>query len=980
MKVALRAIESARQCAEVASMKDRSAHVGYHLVGEGRRDLEIDVGYRPRVRKRFGRLIRGWPATFYFLTVGSITAALIAAGLFYYRRESDSPSWALWVALLLLIPASEVALVFMQRLIALIVKPRRMLRLDFKEGLPPHARTMVIVPVLLTSVTEIEELIERLEVSALANSDARLHFAILSDFVDATSREMPDDEALLDAARSGIEELNSRFSPSGESRFFLFHRERRWNARDRVWMGWERKRGKIEEFNRVLRGATDTSFQALIGSLDVLPSIRYCLTLDSDTRLPRDVAKKLLGIMSHPLNQPQLDPVSRRVTRGYGILQPRVSVTLASAAGSLFARIYAGHTGVDPYTTAVSDLYQDLFDEGIFTGKGLYDVDAFMAALDQRVPENAGLSHDLFEGLYARTALVTDIEVVDDYPSSVLAHARRQHRWVRGDWQILLWLFPFVPTRSGLARNRLPLISRWKILDNLRRSLVAPASLLLLLMGWTALPGNPTAWTLATLAALTFSPSLWLVEAVGSPRPWQPLGVMLRHLIDDTKTAFARAGLQLTFLAYQAYQMTDAITVTLVRVAVTHRKMLEWQPAARTNRTAARSTTGVFFEQMRGSPLFAAGALLVVAISRPAALTPAAPVLVLWIVAPLIASRLSRPVPRRVPEIRTADYQLFRQIARKTWRYFDTFVGSEDQFLSPDNCQETPDTIVAHRTSPTNIGMGLLAVLAAHDLGFIQTPHLVDRIDRTLTTIEGMPRFEGHLFNWYDTQSLAPLAPRYVSSVDSGNLASALLTLSVGLRELAEGVPEIIDFVGPEEVAAFLHRAIIKAEGEKVVDLADRRPLKDIVSHVRSIVADPATSESEKVGRLRGQAGPLEAIIAELDAGPENVRNSDIAYWARHLRRDIEAAINPTPVAADHLEALAHRAAMFAEGMNFRLLYDEQRALLSIGYRPADAEGPGRLDNAYYDLLASEARLASFFAIAKGDVPRRTGSASAGRS
>jgi len=969
MRVALRAIESARLCAEAASMNDRSAHVGYHLVGDGRRDLEIDVGYRPKPAKRLGRLIRGWPATFYFLSVGSITSLLVAAGLFYYRSHGGRPTRAVWVALLLLVPASEVALVFMQRLIAFLIKPRRMLRLDLKDGLPPHARTMVIVPVLLTSVTEIEELIERLEVSALANSDARLHFAILSDFGDATSSEMPDDEALLESARSGIEELNARFSPSGESRFFLFHRERRWNARDRVWMGWERKRGKIEEFNRVLRGATDTTFQVQVGSLELLPSIRYCLTLDSDTRLPRDVARKLVGIILHPLNQAQLDAKSRRVARGYGILQPRVSVTLVSAAGSLFARIYAGHTGVDPYTTAVSDLYQDLFDEGIFTGKGLYDVDAFMAALDQRVPENAVLSHDLFEGLYARTALVSDIEVVDDYPSSVLAHARRQHRWVRGDWQILLWLFPFVPTRTGLARNRLPLVSRWKILDNLRRSLVSPATLLLLLFGWAALPGDPATWTLATLAALTFSPSLWLVEAVGSPRPWQPLGVMFRHLVDDTKTAFARAGLQLTFLAYQAYQMTDAIAVTLVRVAVTHRKMLEWQPAARTNGASARSTTRVFFRQMLGSPLFAAGALLVVAVSRPSALTSAAPILLLWTVAPLIASRLSRPVPRRQPEIRTADYQLFRLVARKTWRYFDTFVGIEDHFLPPDNCQETPDTIVAHRTSPTNIGMGLLAALSAHDLGFIQTSELIERIDHTLTTIEGMARFEGHLFNWYDTQTLTPLSPRYVSSVDSGNLASALLTLAVGLRELAEGLPEITDLVGLEELAALLHRAITRAENEKVVDLADRRPLKEAASSIRSIVVDVASTNDAKLAKLAGPLSTLQAVTAEFDAGPDEVRRSDIAYWTEQLRKGVDAAIRPAKVSTDHLENLAHRATMFADGMNFRLLYDEQRGLLSIGYRPADAEGPGRLDNAYYDLLASEARLASFFAIAKGDVP-----------
>ena len=968
MRVALRAIESARQCAEAVSMNDRAAHVGYHLVGEGRRDLEIDVGYRPKLTKRLGRLIRAMPATFYFTFVGSITALLTAAGLFYYRASGGRSSWAPLVALLLLIPATEVAIVFMQRLIAFFIRPRRLLRLDFKDGIPPHARTMVIVPALLTSVSEIEELLERLEVSTLANLDARLHFAILSDFVDATSRDMPDDEALLDAARSGIDELNARFSPAGESRFFLFHRERRWNARDRVWMGWERKRGKIEEFNRLLRGATDTTFHVQIGSLDLLPSIRYCLTLDSDTRLPRDTARKLVGIITHPLNQAQLDPKTRRVKHGYGILQPRVSVTLASAAGSLFARLYAGHTGVDPYTTAVSDLYQDLFDEGIFTGKGLYDVDAFMAALDQRVPENAVLSHDLFEGLYARTALVSDIEVVDDYPSSVLTHARRQHRWVRGDWQILLWLFPIVPTRAGLARNRLPLISRWKILDNLRRSLVAPATLVLLVAGWLWLPGDPAAWTLATIAALTFSPSLWLVEAIASPRPWQPLRVMVRHLVEDTKTAFARAGLQLTFLAYQAYQMTDAIVVTLVRVAVTHRKMLEWQPAARTIGAGTRSSTRMFFEQMLGSPLFAAGTLLIVAAARPRALAPAAPVLVLWSFAPLIASRLSRPVTRRRPELKSADYQLFRLIARKTWRYFDTFVSAEDHFLPPDNCQETPDVIVAHRTSPTNIGMGLLATLAAHDLGFIRTPELVERIEATLTTIEGMTRFEGHLFNWYDTQSLAPLAPRYVSAVDSGNLAAALLTLAVGLRELALEPDQAADFTGLDEVAALLHRAVTRAEGEKRVESAERRPLLEAVWSIRATAGATGTS-GEKLARLGAPLATLEAVVAELDARQDDERHSDIAYWARQLRRDVDGMLQPAAVAPERLHHLAHRATVFADSMNFRLLYDEERGLLSIGYRPADAEGPGRLDNAYYDLLASEARLASFVAIAKGDVP-----------
>jgi cyclic beta-1,2-glucan synthetase len=300
------------------------------------------------------------------------------------------------VALLLLLPASELAIAFVQRLAAYLAPPRRLPRLDYQAGVPENARTMVIVPTLLTSLSAVDERIEHLEVIALANLDPHIHFAILSDFADAPARDMPEDEAILQAARAGIEALNARYGAGHANRFYLFHRVRQWNPGENAWIGWERKRGKIEEFNRLLRGATDTSYAVLVGDVAILPMVRYCITLDSDTRLPRDAAKKLIGIIAHPLNRPHYDPRCGRVTAGYGILQPRVSVTMTSAAGSLFARLYAGHTGVDPYTTAVSDTYQDLFGEGIFTGKGLYDVDAFMAALKERVPEYALLSHDLF--------------------------------------------------------------------------------------------------------------------------------------------------------------------------------------------------------------------------------------------------------------------------------------------------------------------------------------------------------------------------------------------------------------------------------------------------------------------------------------------------------------------------------------------------------------------------------------------------------
>jgi cyclic beta-1,2-glucan synthetase len=878
IRVALRAVESARQAAESGQASDLGAHVGHHLIGKGRPDLELDIAYRPRLGRRARRFLFAQATAVYLGLIGLVTTLLLTLGISYLLGQGASPWVAAGAAFPLLLLASEVAIAFVQRLAARWAPPRRLPRLEFPAGIPDNAHTIVVVPTLLTSLPTVSGLIEHLEVLALGNLDPRIHFALLSDFADAPAREMPEDAAILSAARAGIDALNARFAEERSGRFFLFHRVRQWNPKESVWMGWERKRGKLEEFNAMLRGAADTSFSVQVGDVGILPSVRYCLTLDSDTRLPRDAAKKLVGIIAHPLNRPRFDARLGRVTEGYGILQPRVSVTMASAAGSLFARLYAGHTGVDPYTTAVSDTYQDLFGEGIFTGKGLYDVDAFMSALDGRVPENALLSHDLFEGLYARTALVTDVEVVDDYPASVLAHARRQHRWVRGDWQILRWLFPWVPSRSGLTRNRLPLISRWKIFDNLRRSLVAPATVALLLLAWALLPGSPRIWTAAILAALAFPLYPLLLEIASGPRAHQPWRVFLRAVREDGKTTLAQVSLQVTFLASQAYERAHAIALTLVRLGATQRRLLEWETAAasaaRGAGLARRTSTRQFLLEMLASPLIALIGILLIGVLRRDALPAGIPVLALWAAAPLIAYALSQPVVARRVEPGEADRQFLRVIARNTWRYFEAFMGPEDNALPPDNFQEIPEPRIAHRTSPTNIGMGLLATLAAHDLGFIRTDELALKVDATLTTMEGLERFEGHLLNWYDTQSLAPLPPRYVSTVDSGNLAAALMTLAEGLRQ------------------------------------ASRQP-------------PPAT-----------------ALATET------------------------AALLPA-----HLLDLARRAAAFADGMSFRFLYEPQRRILSIGYRLADAEGPGRLDPSYYDLLASEARVASFIGIARGDLP-----------
>jgi len=964
VRVSLRAVESARQASESASVADRAAHVGHHLIGRGRQDLETDLAYRPRLARRVRRFVFFHATSAYLGSVALLTTLLVGLGLFYARYHSASGGMQVAAAALLLLPASELAIAVVQRLAARLAPPRRLPRLELASGVPPDARTMVIVPTLLASVADVKERLDQLEVLALGNLDPHIHFAVLGDFTDAPARDRPDDGAILAAAQEGIEGLNARLSEGRGDRFFLFHRRRQWSEGEGAWMGWERKRGKIEEFNRLLGGATDTSYTVQLGALEILPTVRYCISLDSDTRLPRDVARKLIGIISHPLNRPRYDPTLGRVTEGYGILQPRVSVTMASAAGSLFARIYAGHTGVDPYTTAVSDTYQDLFGEGIFTGKGLYDVDAFTKALEGRVPENALLSHDLFEGVYARTALVSDLEVVDDYPSSVLAHARRQHRWVRGDWQILMWLFPFVPTRGGAwGRNRLPFISRWKIFDNLRRSLLPPATVVLLLAAWTILPGRPEDWSAAVLLALAFPVYALLLRALGGPRRHQPASVFFHALGDEAKTALAWVMMQLTFIAYQAHEMVHAIGLTLVRLTLTKRRLLEWETAA-----AAARAHGVrarlFLREMRASPILAGLGLLLVLLVRPSALPAALPLVALWAVAPVVAYELSRPVPPRRQELEAEDRRLLRLIARKTWRYFETFAAGDDHGLPADNFQEVPDPRVAHRTSPTNIGMGLLATLAAHDLGFIATSELVERTGTALDAIDRLERHAGHLLNWYDTLTLAPLAPRYVSTVDSGNLAGALMALAEGLRSLSRtrGSPHP-DVCGLGDLAALVRHELAPVKrASRPGDRALR--LDEVAAGLEADLAGNGPSEGKR-SRLSSRLPTLRAAIAEIgEAAPE------AAYWARRLEAAVADGLSPEVDLSETLATLGRRAAALADGMDFRFLYDAQRRIFSIGYRLADAEGPGRLDASYYDLLASESRLASFLAIAKGDVPQ----------
>jgi cyclic beta-1,2-glucan synthetase len=857
VRAARRAVALAR---EVPPGHDaREGHVGWFLIGGGRCALEKDLERGAGLLSRLKRGCFHHGVGLYLGAIALLTAAGLAAVAAYARGGGARRGAEIWAFVLAALPVSEIAVFLVHRFVDAVVPPRRLPRLDFRGGIPEPARTLVVFPTLFPTVASVAPMLRHLEVQALANPDPHVHFALLSDFADAVEATRPEDDAILAAASRGIAALEERY---GHGRFFLFHRFRRWNESEGLWMGWERKRGKLEELNRLLRGATDTSFGLQVGDLALLPSVRYVLTLDSDTRLPREAARTLVGILEHPLNRPHLDPALRRVTEGYGILQPRIAIATASAASSRFARVFAGHAGVDPYTTAVSDTYQDLFGEGVYAGKGLYDVDAFQASLEGRVPENSLLSHDLFEGLYARTALVTDVEVVDDYPGNVLAHARRQHRWVRGDWQILRWLLPFVPSRSGLERNKLPLIAQWKILDNLRRSLLPPALLALVVAGLTFLPGLPAVWVLLALAVLSLPLVTCLRVVLRGPRPQQPLASYARELAEELEIGAAQSAVGVAFLPHYAFEAAHAIVLTLVRLVVTGRRLLEWETAATATARAAGFLQGglrSFYLEMASSPLAALLVLVLVLALRPAALLLATPLLVLWAGAPALAWWMSHGAPRGRRALSEADRDLFLDTARRTWRFFDVFVQEDPAGLAPDNValrdgSERP--VVAPRTSPTNIGLSLLADLAAHDFGWLTQDRLLERLEKTLRTVEGLERWRGHVLNWFDTRTLEPLEPRYVSTVDSGNLAACLIVLAHGLRE----------------------------------------------------------------------------------------------------RRDERA------------DDLARRALALADGMDFSSLYDPPRGLFITGCRPGP-HGNAVKDETYYDLLASESRLSSFLAVAKGDVP-----------
>jgi len=946
---------------------------GFYLVGAGRPVLEAALGFKPSLGRRLLRAYLAAATAGYLGTNALLTVSIVALPLLASWAAGLGPGALVALGLLAAVPASDLAIALVNRFVAMVVRPGSLPRLELRDGIGPAQRTLVVVPTLLSSRAEIDEQMERLEVHYLANADGDIRFAILSDWTDAAAESVPGDEDLLAAARESIAGLNARHGPAddGGDRFLLLHRRRLWNEREKVWMGWERKRGKLHELDRLLRGATDTSYMPASSAGAAAPrDVRYVVTLDADTRLPRGAVVRLVGTMAHPLNRAALDPKTGRVVEGYGVLQPRVTPPLPGRRGSVYQQLSSGQSGIDPYAAAVSDVYQDLFGEGSYTGKGIYDVDAFESALAGRVPDNALLSHDLFEGLFARAGLVTDVEFFESAPSHYGVAAARQHRWARGDWQLLPWILG----------ARVPLIGRWKMTDNLRRTLSAPAAFLTLVAAWTIGGGSAAAWTLFVLATIAVPALLPVLDGLVPRGRGISKRSHLRAVGRDFLQAVSQTAFVVTMLAHQAWLMGDAIVRTLARVYVTHRNLLEWVTAAQAKAGLTLDLKG-FYRRMAGGLVLTLGAGVVVGWRRPDVLGAVLPLLFLWLASPVVARWVSAPgLAAGSATLSAGDARALRLIARRTWRFFATFVGPEDHWLPPDNFQEDPKPVVAHRTSPTNMGLYLLATVAARDFGWTGTLDAVDRLEAALQTMQRLERFRGHFFNWYDTTDLRPLDPRYVSSVDSGNLAGHLIALGNACREISERpLPLETALAGIEDAALLVQEAARAMSGGRRSRSVTRQRLDGaLAAALAGCKAAPAAAEwpgrlAELRAHARAVADLARALVEEeRRRSPSEEPSEEIIVWALALyttveshTRDLDAAIAMAEPLARRLESLGRISDAVAKGMEFDFLFDPVRKLFSIGYRVAD----GSLDSGYYDLLASEARLTSFVTIAKGDVP-----------
>ena len=1058
----------------LAAESPEHKHVGYFLIDRGRAILEARLNFRARGLDVLRRWSLQHPTRTYLGSIAVLTGLILFAALSYLVSRNANPLQLIVTTILILIVASTVAISLVDWLITLLLPPRVLPKLDFREGIPSEQRSMVVVPTLLTNLDEVRSLVSQLELHYLRNPDPHLHFALLTDFVDASTQHCDDDAALIHALVTGVNALNNKYprlntAPTEASdidvepqcngdTFYIFHRERQWNVYEGVWMGWERKRGKLHQLNRRLRDSHAQHFDVEVGCPDILAQIKYIITLDADTAMQPHDAARLVATAAHPLNEPRFDPKTNRLITGYTILQPRTEIIPMSASQSLFSRIFSGDVGLDLYTNAVSNVYQDLFGAGIYVGKGLYHIDAFERSLQGRVPPNTLLSHDLFEGIQGRVGLVTDVVLYEDYPPNYLVFIRRSRRWIRGDWQLLPWLLPRVPHAThGTIKNNLSVIDGWKIFDNLRRSLLAPALLMFFVVAWTWLPGSTLAWTLfvaitpaVAVATGALSALAQVAKRKGAAASVQPL-----------RYGVLRWMLALTVLPYETVGVVSSIGVTLFRVFITRRNMLRWTTAAQVIRSFGYGLTPRAVWLMMLPAIGMTGLLsLLILWMDPIRLRSAIPILLAWLFSAQIAYQISVPI-KVIPDVLTDTQQrLLRRVAQLTWLFFERFVGPDDHWLPPDNYQEFPRGKVTSHTSPTNIGLLMLSTMAARDLGYIGLQEMTSRLTLTLSNLGRLETYRGHLLNWYDTRSMQPLMPRYVSTVDSGNLAGCFIALRQGCREMRhaevfgwqnwQGLLDTLALFDDaalsgtalRQVLSELQQQVLNAQatpeawlsllediqrnGKVKLDQAVMTLVEEHAQDLTAVNIRALREASDRVQRhlhgmqrevdallpwlvqLSGQSKQLLAALPEayqrdlqsiyallhelprldqigsitrsalaqlqvlrtqaqdsLQRQTDAVGLQSILQWCDQLEGFLQTGRGNAQALLDQLSEIEGQCAHWEDQMDFGFLFNQRRKIFHIGYNLNN----DRLDENYYDLLASEARIASIIAIAHGDVP-----------
>ena len=1015
------------------TLLQKTRHVGYYLVGKGIKELEKTHKISKQTHFRAVDIVSNYPSILYIGTILFITIALTLIAYRYAMISAHTENMFLFLiaAFMVFIPSSEIAVSAVNWIVCRTLTPATFPRLDLKDGIPQKLSTVVVIPSLIPDKKRVKELLASLEGHYLSNRDDHLYFALVGAFKDADDERINQDLTVVSAAIKGVRALNEKYATPDEDKFFYFHRKSHYNESNNKWIGWERKRGAILEFNDLILGSKETTFVHFSNEHPPFENIKYVITLDSDTMLPIGMAKKLIGTMAHPLNKPVIDYEKGVVIEGYALMQPRIDFDSESSNASLFSKIYTGQQGIDPYANAISDVYQDLFGEGIFTGKGIYDLRVFQSVLKNAIPENTILSHDLLEGSYLRTALVTDTKLVDSYPSKYNSHAARLHRWVRGDWQLLPSLFSkiFNFNRSNRIKNPLSLLSRWKMLDNLRRSLIAPGLMILLALSFSFLPGNCLFWIAFVVLSLLSPLVTGMISTVASGRFGS--GKIKKHIpvIFGLKATLYQILLTFLFLPHQAYLMLNAISVTLWRIFISRKNLLEWVTAADTERIQKNSLKS-YFRKMHASIWMPAIIVALTFVFKPQDLVGSVILFLIWGISPYFAYLISQDAKPPISTLTAKDLLDLRIISRKTWRYFEEFANFKSHYLAPDNYQEDPPRGVAYRTSPTNIGMGLMAILSARDFGYISTSEMIDMLSNTFTTIEKLDFWHGHLLNWYDTRTLKPLRPRFISTVDSGNFVSYLITLEQGMKKYLDsplldkvfvnGIKDTMACSGKDGVSEFdaikpmsvistaeqfdpllwgkiltelsidgrfdgLKLPSWKAKTERMIrifkkDLSDFMPWVDLLQNIPL-----------ELKQSHETAAKFDKLIEILTANPklknmrhvyndatmliDSLMNTAISLneqafmigkiWLGELRVSINLAAKNMEKFLEKYNALVDRVNKISEGTLFPPLYVPKKQLFSIGYNLEEE----KLVNSYYDLLASEARQTSYIAIARGEIP-----------